>query len=53
MDMQPSVHFVLMLIALICLFCAAINRPNPTPLSIGWLGMFFWALDILILGAVR
>lgn len=46
--MTLTAHFVLMLIALICLFCAAINRPNAAPLSIGWLGMFFWALDILV-----
>jgi hypothetical protein len=51
--MQPSVHFVLMLIALICLFCAAINRPASAPISLGWLGMFFWALDILVLGVAR
>lgn len=51
--MIPSVHFVLMLIALICLFCAAINRLASSPVALGWLGLFFWALDILVIAAPR
>jgi hypothetical protein len=51
--MQLSVHFVLMLIAVICLFCGAINRPAQSTISLGWLGMFFWALDLLLLGVAR
>lgn len=50
--MVLSIHTVLMVIAVICLFCAAIGRPATSPISIGWLGLFFWALDILI-GAAR
>ena len=46
--MPLTVHIIFMLIAVVCFFCAAINRPSPSPLSIGWLGLFFWALDILI-----
>jgi hypothetical protein len=51
--MALSVHFVLMLIAAICLFAAAIGRPTTPPISLGWLGMFFWALDLLTSGVVR
>jgi hypothetical protein len=51
--MPISVHFVLMLIAIICLFCAAIGRPATSPISLGWLGLFFWALDLLIAGVPR
>ena len=45
--MQLNVHFVLMLIAVVCFFCAAIGRPA-SPISLGWLGLFFWALTLLI-----
>jgi hypothetical protein len=45
--MALSIHFMLMLIAVICLLLAAIGRPSMSPLSLGWLGLFFWALDIL------
>lgn len=45
-----NVHFVLTLIALICFFCAAIGKPSG-PVSLGWLGLFFWALDLLIRGS--
>ncbi len=46
--MTVSAHFVLMLIAVICLFLSAIGRPATAPISLGWLGLFFWALDLLI-----
>jgi hypothetical protein len=46
--MVINAHFILMLIAVICFFCAAIGRPVTSPISIGWLGLFFWALDLLI-----
>lgn len=44
--MQLSAHFVLMLIALICLFCAAVGVPS-NRVSLGWLGLFFWAISLL------
>jgi uncharacterized membrane protein len=40
--------FILMLIAVILLFLAAIPLPWQSPVSIGWLGMFFFALTFLI-----
>lgn len=46
--MKLDAHFVLMLIALICFFCAAINRPATGPISIGWLGVFLAALSFLV-----
>ncbi len=48
-----SVHTILMLIACIFLLCAAIGRPNTAPVALGWLGLFFWALDILAGGFSR
>lgn len=51
--MQPTIHVILVVIMLICFFCAAINRPNPSPLSIGWLGLFFFALDLLVGAGLR
>lgn len=49
--MTLSAHFVLMLLACICLFLAAIGRPAACPIALGWLGLFFWALDLLIRGS--
>lgn len=46
--MVLTVQLILMVLALICFFCAAINRPAASPVSLGWLGLFFWSLDILI-----
>jgi len=46
--MTLNAHFVLMLIAVICLLCAAIGRPVSSPVSLGWLGLFFWALAAII-----
>lgn len=46
--MVLNVHFVLMFLALVCLFLAAIGRPANSPVSLGWLGLFFWALDLLL-----
>ena len=47
-SMPLNAHFVLMLIAVICLLCAAVGRPATSPVSLGWLGLFFWALAIVI-----
>ena len=45
-----TAHFILLLIAAILLFLAAIAAPlgRSSLVNIGWLGMFFWALDMLI-----
>jgi hypothetical protein len=39
--------FVLQLLALICLFIAAIGIPT-NRIAIGWLGLFFWFLATLL-----
>ena len=40
---------VLQLIALACLICAAIGIPTaPSRVSLGWLGLFFWLLSVLV-----
>lgn len=46
--MLLNTHSILMLIAVICFFCAAIGRPATNPISLGWLGLFFWALAVLV-----
>lgn len=46
--MTLNAHSILTLIGVICLFCAAIGRPSTSPISLGWLGLFFLALDLLI-----
>ncbi len=54
-----NVHIALMILALICLFLAAVGMflagvgiPAPR-LALGWLGLFFWALNNLIAGWPR
>jgi len=45
--MNPTL--ILQLIALICLLCAAVGIPTaPSRLSVGWLGLFFWLLSLLM-----
>ncbi len=46
--MNLSIHFILMLIAVVLLLCAAIGKPAGGTVSLGWLGMFFWGLTLLI-----
>lgn len=38
---------ILMIVALVCFFLAAIPWPS-NPVNVGWLGMFFAALSFLI-----
>jgi len=46
------VHYLLLLVALVCFFFAFLRRGEaPSGVSIGWLGFCFWMLDILIFGA--
>lgn len=43
-----SAHFALMLLTAVCLLVAACGYCCSSRPHIGWLGMFFWALDLLI-----
>lgn len=43
-----SAAMILMVIALILLFLAAVPLPFQNPVQLGWLGMFFWGLSLLI-----
>lgn len=43
-----SAVLILMVIAVICWFLAAIPFPQVQPLSLGWLGLFFWGLSQVI-----
>lgn len=45
-----TVTTILMVIAVILLLAAAINWPAQTPVAMGWLGLFFWALTHLVGG---
>lgn len=39
-----TIHLVLLLIALVCLFCAAVGV-SAQRVNLGWMGLFFWALS--------
>jgi hypothetical protein len=39
---------ILLIIALICWFLAAVPLPWASPVQLGWLGMFFYGLTLLI-----
>ena len=43
-----SAAAVLLVIALVCWFLAAIPLPFANPIQLGWLGMFFYGLTLLI-----
>jgi hypothetical protein len=43
-----SAVFILLVIALILWFFAAIPLPFASPVQLGWLGMFFYGLSLLI-----
>jgi hypothetical protein len=43
--------FLLQIIALICLFCAALGVPV-SRVSLGWLGMALWLLSLMVSGVV-
>lgn len=43
---------VLLVVAVILFLLGAINWPNPSPISIGWLGLFFFGLYHLV-GALK
>lgn len=46
-----NVSIILLLVAVICWFLAAISVPSGR-VSLGWLGMFFFGLSLLV-GNVR
>jgi hypothetical protein len=51
------VHYLLLIVALVCFFLAFLRKweaPAPPSVSVGvgWLGMCFWMLDILIFSGV-
>jgi hypothetical protein len=39
---------ILLVFAFVCLMLAAFNVPTPPRVNLGWLGMAFWCLSILI-----
>lgn len=43
-----SVTLILLIIALVLLLGAAIGWPKETPVSLGWLGLFFYVLAALV-----
>lgn len=46
--MPVTPHSALLIAALICVFCAVINRPPTSQVPLGWLGVFFLILDLMI-----
>lgn len=43
-----SASMILLIIALILWFLAAMPLPKPSPVALGWMGMFFFGLHLLI-----
>lgn len=43
-----SIHTLLLIVAIILWLLAAINQPKQSYLSLGWLGMFFYGLYLII-----
>ena len=39
---------ILMVFAFVCLALAAFNVPNPPRVALGWLGLAFWSLAIIL-----
>lgn len=39
---------ILMVFSFVCLTLAALNVPTPPRINLGWLGMAFWALTVLL-----
>jgi hypothetical protein len=42
------VHYLLLLAALVCFFLGFVRYREAGPVTIGWLGLALWMLDILI-----
>lgn len=43
-----SAVLILLVVAIICWFLAAIPLPFQNPVQLGWLGMFFYGLSLVI-----
>lgn len=43
-----TLRLILTILSLICLFCAAVGVNAPR-VSLGWLGLFFWLLSVVVL----
>ncbi len=43
-----SAVLILLIIALVCWFLAAVPLPFASPIQLGWLGMFFWGLSLIV-----
>lgn len=39
---------VIVCVSILLFLLAAINFPNPSPINLGWLGLFFYALATLL-----
>ena len=54
MNGPTLVHYLLLIVALVCFFLAFLRRweVNPPGVSVGWLGLAFWMLDLLIFSSV-
>jgi hypothetical protein len=49
MNGPTLVHYLFLLVALVCFFLAFVRwKEPPAIISIGWLGLFFWMLDVLV-----
>jgi hypothetical protein len=46
--MQVTINLFLMVLALVLLLLAGLNVPSHPRINLGWLGMFFWLLAIVI-----
>lgn len=48
------VHYLFLIVALVCFFMAFLRRwENPPGVSIGWLGACFVVLDLLIFSGAK
>lgn len=43
-----SAVLILLIVAIVCWFLAAIPLPWASPVQLGWLGMFFFGLSLVI-----
>jgi hypothetical protein len=43
-----SVTLILLIIAIVCWFLAAVPLPVASPIQLGWLGLFFYGLSQVI-----
>jgi hypothetical protein len=43
-------NLILLILAFVLLLLAAFNVPNPPRVSLGWLGLAFWCLSLILAG---